>query len=53
MVDADTVNDNNNEFIHEYDDYHFMQDESILMEEIIQWAYRPGHVLLKSLYRYG
>ena len=36
--------------MHEYDDYHFMEDESVLMEESIRWAYRPGRVLLKSLY---
>ena len=44
------MNDNDNEYMHEYDDYHFMEDESILMEESIRWAYRPGRVLLKSLY---
>ena len=36
MVDIETMNDNNNEFMHENDDYHFIEDESILMEEIIQ-----------------
>ena len=46
------MNDNEgNAYMHEYDDYHFMEDESVLMEEsTIRWAYRPGRVLLKSLY---
>ena len=50
MVDRETMNDNDNDLRHAYDDYHFIEDESILMGESIQWAYRPGRVLMKSLY---
>ena len=50
MVDRETMNDNDNELMREYDDYHFIEGESFLMEESIQWAYRPGRVLLKALY---
>ena len=45
--------DNNYEdFIHDYvdDDEHFMMEESIVMEESINWAYRIGRVLVESLY---
>ena len=43
---------NYEEFIHDYvdDDEHFMMEESILMEESIRWAYRPGRILVTSLY---
>ena len=45
--------DNNYEdFIHDYvdDDEHFMMEESIVMEESINWAYRPGRILVQSFY---
>ena len=40
----------NNAYAYDDDDHIFMMEDSILTEESIVWAYRPGRVLVTGLY---